>query len=286
MFGIINKVQFLSSILMTGCCASACAQQVEIIFRGDDMGFSHSANLACIDAYQDGIVRSVEVIVPGPWFEESVKMLKENPNLDVGVHLVLTSEWENIKWRPLTNGESISDENGYFYPIIWPNEKYPDQALLDHEWDIEEVEAELRAQIELAKRRIPQLSHLTGHMGCTNINDQIRDLTNELSEEYGLVISLEKQGFVQMTQWAGKEFTADEKRERLIGVLRNLKPGKYLSVAHPAYLSAETENVYHIGYENVGSDRDGETKALTNSEVKNVIDELGIKLVGYNSISN
>jgi hypothetical protein len=29
-------------------------------------------------------------------------LLNENPGLDVGVHLVLTSEWNDIKCRPLT----------------------------------------------------------------------------------------------------------------------------------------------------------------------------------------
>ncbi|MDA0194922.1 MAG: ChbG/HpnK family deacetylase [Bacteroidetes bacterium] len=274
----------LSFCTISGFLMTACAQRTQIIFRGDDMGFSHAANVACIDAYQKGVVRSVEVIVPGPWFEEAVKLLEQNPNLDVGVHLDLSSEWSNIKWRPITSAPSLVDENGYFYPKIRPDERYPNQALMDHKWDIMEVEAELRAQIEPALKRIPQVSHLTGHMGCMGINDQTMDLMIRLAEEYGLVIFPQNEGVENLPRWTGNEFSEQEKMSRLIDVLKNLKPGKYLTVTHPAYLTAETESIYHIGYENVGEDRDGETKVLISKDIKKLIDELDIDVIGYNDL--
>ena len=54
-------------------------------------------------------------------FLEAVQMLKENPGLDVGVHLTLNSEWENIKWGPLTNAPSLVDANGHFFPMTYPD---------------------------------------------------------------------------------------------------------------------------------------------------------------------
>ncbi len=48
-------------------------------------------------------------------------MLKENPGLDVGLHLVIAGEWENVKWRPLTHCPSLTDENGYFFPMMFPD---------------------------------------------------------------------------------------------------------------------------------------------------------------------
>jgi len=60
------------SILVSIFLSVSAFSQTQIIFRADDMGFSHAANIACIDAYKNGVVRSVEVIVPGPWFEEAV----------------------------------------------------------------------------------------------------------------------------------------------------------------------------------------------------------------------
>jgi hypothetical protein len=71
---------------------------IRLIVKADDMGAAHGINTATIDAYRRGIVRTTNVIVPGPWFLEAVKLLKENPGLDVGVHLAITSEWDNVKW--------------------------------------------------------------------------------------------------------------------------------------------------------------------------------------------
>ncbi|HEX6890350.1 MAG TPA: ChbG/HpnK family deacetylase, partial [Chryseolinea sp.] len=105
-----------------------------LIVRGDDMGFSHSGNEAIIKAYKEGIETSVEIIVPSPWFPEAVKMLNENPSLDVGIHIAITSEWDNIKYRPVSYCPSLTDEDGYFYPMIWPNKNYPGQALTENKW--------------------------------------------------------------------------------------------------------------------------------------------------------
>ena len=89
---------------------NSCAQDKEIrlIVRADDIGSSHTANVACIDVYKYGIARSVEIMVPCPWFPEAVEMLKEVPEYDVGIHLTMTSEWENIKWGPITKAPSLT----------------------------------------------------------------------------------------------------------------------------------------------------------------------------------
>jgi len=89
--------------------------EIRLLVRGDDIGMSHAVNAACIKAYQEGIMQSVEVMVPCAWFEEAVIMLNENPGLDVGVHLVLNSEWDTFKWRPLTHVPGLVDSAGYFF---------------------------------------------------------------------------------------------------------------------------------------------------------------------------
>ena len=102
------------TVFLLGSAASLYAQ--ELVVRIDDMGSSHSANVACIDTYRNGIARSVEVMPVCAWFPEAVRMLRDNPGLDVGVHLTLTSEWENVKWRPLTNCPSLVDRTATSFP--------------------------------------------------------------------------------------------------------------------------------------------------------------------------
>lgn len=157
-----------------------------LIVRADDMGSSHAANLACIESYKNGIVTSVEVMAVTPWFPEAVRLLNKNPGLDVGLHLVLTSEWENIKWRPLTNYPSLCDENGYFRPMVWPNENYPNMSHKENDWILSEIEKEFRAQIELTLKNIPQLSHISDHMGCVGFDKEISLMTRRLADEYNL----------------------------------------------------------------------------------------------------
>src|SRR5580765_7466194 len=168
----------------------AQTKPARLIVRSDDMGFSHAGNTGIIECFRNGIETSIEVLVPSPWFPEAVQLLKENPTVDVGIHLTLTSEWDNVKWRPLTDCPSLKDPDGYFYPMIWPNKNYPNKNLLAHAWKLDEIEKEWKAQIELALREIPRISHISGHMGCTNINDTVYALARKLAKEYHIDIDL------------------------------------------------------------------------------------------------
>lgn len=261
--------------------AEAQDKKIRLIVRGDDMGFSHSGNEALIKAYKEGIERSVEVIVPSPWFPEAIKLLEENPQLDAGIHLVLTSEWDNVKWRPLTIAASLRDSSGYFYPMIWPNKNYPNNALLQRDWKIDDIEKEWRAQIELAKKKIPRLSHISGHMGCTNMNDSVNALAKRLAKEYGLDIDPSEFN-VKDISYDGPSKKADEKLKSFISMLNKLEPGNtYLFVDHPGINTAELQAIHHIGYETVADDRQGVTDTWTNEKVKDIIRKKGIQLISY-----
>src|SRR6185436_6801190 len=131
---------------------NARANAPKLIIRGDDMGFSHSADAALIQSYRKGIETSIEVIVPSPWFPETITMLQQNPRVDVGLHFAITSEWDNVKWRPLTEAASLRNQDGYFYSMLFKNKNYPGQAVMENAWKIEDIEKEMRAQIMMAKR--------------------------------------------------------------------------------------------------------------------------------------
>ena len=253
-----------------------------LLIRADDIGSTHGANLGCIKSYQDGIVRSVEIMVPCAWFPEAVKMLNENPGLDVGVHLTFTSEWENVKWRPLTHAPSITDEDGFFFPMIWPNERFPEsRTLKGSDWKLEEIEAEMRAQIELAIKHIPQVSHLSCHMGCSGWNDQVAELYHKLAKEYKLDIS---SGELQLERFPARISgeTSSERIDAFLQGLEKLEPGKtYLFVEHPAFSGSEMEAVGHDGYYTVNEDRQMVTELFTSEKVMSAIEKLGIQLISY-----
>ncbi len=255
-------------------------EAIRLIVRADDMGFCHAVNEACIETYRKGIVRTVEIMSPTPWFREAARLLKENPDLDVGIHLTLTSEWENVKWRPLTHSPSLTDAQGAFFPMIFPNPNYQNQALKEKNWKLEEIEQELRAQIELAMQEVPQISHLSGHMGCTHMDERVTALTKKLAEEYGLAIHPEALG-VQSVRYEGPHKTLEEKIGSFTRMLEGLTPGTYLFVDHPAYDTPEVQAIYHIGYEDVATDRQGVTDLFTSKVIMEVIRRKGIQLISY-----
>jgi predicted glycoside hydrolase/deacetylase ChbG (UPF0249 family) len=254
--------------------------EIRLIVRGDDMGSSHAANVACIKSYREGIVRTVEVMVPCPWFNEAVRMLRENPALDVGVHLTLTSEWENCKWGPMTGSPSLVDGQGNFLPTTRQRNDFPpNTGFLDANPKIEEVEKELRTQIEVAVKKIPQVSHLTCHMGTATSTPQLTALVKKLSDEYKLPLGAPEAK--SAGGFGGSQTSPEEKEAALVKLLENLKPGLWLFVDHPGLDTPEMRAIGHMGYENVAADRDGVTKAFTSDKVKAVIQKRGIKLISY-----
>ncbi|MEA3226149.1 MAG: polysaccharide deacetylase family protein [Planctomycetota bacterium] len=256
-------------------------KSINLIVRGDDIGSSHAANVACIRAYTEGIVTSVEVMAPCGWFPEAVKMLNENPSLDVGVHVVLTSEWENIKWRPLTNAPSLTDADGYFYPTIWQRKNAPaGTALREANWKIEEIEKEMRAQIELAVRKIPHVSHLTCHMGCSGWDPKVKELWTKLAKDYKLDISTSEYGVQRFPGYGGAK-GRQERIKKFMESLESLKAGTYLFVEHPGLDTAEMRAIGHKGYYDVAVDRDAVTELFVSDKVERKIKELGIKLISY-----
>ncbi len=274
-------------LLLMFCTGPAFAQApARLIVRGDDMGFSHSGNMALVESYKNGIQTSIEVIVPSPWFPEAVQLLKEIPDADVGIHLALTSEWDLVKWRPMSQVPSLVDADGYFFPMVFPNKNYPGRAIAENKWKIEDVEREFRAQIETALRHIPRISHVSAHMGCGSLSKEVAAMTKRLAEEYKIDIDPADYK-VERLPMEGSRGTPAEKAGSFMKALDNLKPGKtYLFVEHPGLDNAELQAIHHIGYENVAEDRQGVTDLFTSAEVKAKIKAKGIKLVSYKDLSS
>jgi CubicO group peptidase (beta-lactamase class C family)/predicted glycoside hydrolase/deacetylase ChbG (UPF0249 family) len=263
--------------------------RTRIIVRGDDMGSSRSANMASIETFVNGIETSIELMVVTPWFPEAAQMLKKNTGIDVGLHLVITSEWDGIKWRPLTNCPSLIDANGYFLPMMGSNKNYPGLAITENPWKLDEIEQEFRAQIEFALKHVPQISHLSGHMGSTGFHPDVAEMVDQLSLEYDLPVmsrgKMQSLGISGVT-YDGPKATSTEKEVSFIRMLEKLEPGKsYMFVDHPAYDNMEMQGVGHIGYEDVAVDRQGVTDTWTSEKVKEAVLENGIELINFITLS-
>lgn len=288
-FGIGTDVRrgaflvLLFSVFIFGCLLSVFPQQIgnqdsmtKLIVRGDDMGFCHATNVACIKSYREGILRSVEVIVPGPWFLDAVNMIHDNPGLDVGVHLTLTSEWQNLKWGPVTGATGLRDGNGYFFSSVQDLQKAgPEPGI---------VEKELRAQIELAIKHIPNLTHISDHMGASTCRPEYTRIVQELSEEYGLPFILEG-AHEEIGFW---DVPPEEKENFLANTINNLEPGLWIVYCHPGLDTPETQGITSVDQnpsnEFMAEYRAAVTEALTSERLKVLIKKEGIQLVSYGDI--
>jgi predicted glycoside hydrolase/deacetylase ChbG (UPF0249 family) len=258
--------------------------EIRLLVRGDDIGFCHAANIGCIESYKFGILRSVELMVPTPWFLEAVQLLNDNPGLDVGIHLTLTSEWSNLKWRPLTSAKSIVDSNGYFFPMVWPNKNFPPGcSIQEARWEIKDIETELRAQIELALKHLPQVTHLSDHMAFTNLDRRLKQLVEKLAREYGLAVQIYDDSLKHFPGWNGAT-TLQQRIDYFAWNLERLEPGTYIFIDHPGKDTPEMRAIFHKGYENVAEDRDWVTQVFTSSKILEAIKKKNIRLISYKDL--
>lgn len=129
-----------------------------VIVHEDDVGMNHGANAAYLELMASGAITCGSVMVPCPWFLEVARMCVADPKLDMGVHLVLTSEFQHYRWRPLSRAGKSSgliDDDGYFHQRV--------PAVRQHAQP-DAVEAELRVQIDTAIAAGIDPTHLDAHM--------------------------------------------------------------------------------------------------------------------------
>ena len=130
-----------------------------IIFHCDDAGMSHSSNAGAIEGLEKGMLSSVSVMMPCSWVPEFAKYLEKHPNVDSGLHLTLTSEWDLYRWGPVAGKLAVPglvDKEG----CLWDN-----VDLVVKHASPDEVEKEIRAQIDRAQTMGIPVTHLDSHMG-------------------------------------------------------------------------------------------------------------------------
>ena len=128
-----------------------------VIINADDFGMCHAANTAITQLLDAGRIDSTTLMVPCAWAPEAMAFAASRTDLDVGVHLVLTSEWTDYRWRPLTGtGTTLVDEAGYF-PA--------DVLAIEELASVDDVTVEIAAQLQTALDAGVDVTHLDNHMG-------------------------------------------------------------------------------------------------------------------------
>jgi predicted glycoside hydrolase/deacetylase ChbG (UPF0249 family) len=249
-----------------------------LIVRGDDMGRTHASNLAFKECFQEGILTCASIIVPSPWFEEAARMCLEHPEWCVGVHLTMNAEWQDYRWKPIlpvTEVSSLVDEDGYFYPTA--------EASIAANPSPEEVNKELRAQLELALKRKIDVQYIDTHMDTLEAAPELHEIVWQIAKDYNLPLSQES-GEKLLSIY---EIPPDQKEKALAEELKQLGPGLWLLVVHPGLDTLEDRALRDTnpeGLPNVAANRAAVTKALTSRRIKNIVEKRHIQLTDYRKL--
>lgn len=127
-----------------------------LIVNADDYGMCNAANEAVEELFLGGWLKSSTIMMPCPGAEHAVEFSKAHREYAIGIHTTLTSEWGKYRWKPLTSGKTLLDEEGF----MWH-----ESDMVEKNASYEDIEKEVRAQIDLAHRMGMKPSHVDNHMG-------------------------------------------------------------------------------------------------------------------------
>ena len=262
------------------------AKSVRLLVRVDDAGSSWSSNIGCLKACTDGIARSVEVMMPCPWVAHAARLFGERPEIDIGIHLTLTSEWEAVKWRPLTPAKSLRDDTGAFLPLLTPRDGDSRQSLTESDWAIDDIANELKAQIDLGMGMFPHASHISSHMArhFKDFDPKVGEIVSDLCSEAGLKDDPFVSGLPRIDGYPKFPRNEETRISAFTSELAELSSGTYIFIDHPAVESAELRETGHCGYEDVQQDRLTCLQTLTSDVLRKQVERLGIELISYRDI--
>ena len=89
-----------------------------LIIHADDLGLSNSVNKASLEALKNGSVNSASVMMTCEKIYEISEFSKQNPEIDFGVHLTVTSEWKHYKWDGVLDSSVIPSLINAFKNLI------------------------------------------------------------------------------------------------------------------------------------------------------------------------
>jgi predicted glycoside hydrolase/deacetylase ChbG (UPF0249 family) len=289
---LLNCFALLFWGLLTACSPTPLVGRVDpapraanteptyLLIRSDDAGMSHSVNMALQRLIESGLPVSISVMFPTPWYQETVEILKRHPSVSVGIHLTLNSEWKNYRWGPVLGRvavPSLVDAEGYFFSAA--------DTLYRNNPNLDEVERELRAQIERAVRSGLRIDYVDYHMGTVMGHPEFRAITERLAREYSLGMS----GYFGETSH-DPQYAAPPpaKLDSLLVMVDRLQPGVNLVVTHVGIDDAELGALLDMNTSfplpDMSKNRQGELDALTSQRFSAALKARNVQLLTYRQL--
>jgi predicted glycoside hydrolase/deacetylase ChbG (UPF0249 family) len=274
-----------------------------VIIHTDDIGMCHASIQAFMELWKFGLISSGATMVPSSWFPHVARYCQQHPDVDMGVHLTLTSEWESYRWSAISTRERASglyDAQGYFY-------RSSEEAQANA--TPEAVQVELQAQLERAICAGINVTHIDTHMSTVAhpkfvtayvslaIQNRIPFLLPRLDETgyralgldaetahlaIGLVDQLEEQGIPLVDNASGLDLAKPQNRlEQAKQAIAELQPGITHFVIHP---SINTEELQAITPD--WQARVADYNTFKNEQFHEYIHNSGVQIIGYKQLKD
>jgi predicted glycoside hydrolase/deacetylase ChbG (UPF0249 family) len=143
-----------------------------LIVNADDFGFSEAVTDAIVESHLNGIVTSTTLMVNMPAAQYAASMASEAPRLGIGLHVNLT---EGKPIAPPDRVRNLLDEHGRF-----PGNAAQSKNLWRARHLLQQVEAEIDAQVRRARDLGVELTHADSHHGINKMPVVRRALTKVL----------------------------------------------------------------------------------------------------------
>ncbi|MCX6150903.1 MAG: ChbG/HpnK family deacetylase [Ignavibacteriales bacterium] len=276
-----SKLVLIAIILF---CSASFPQSSpkKLLIRCDDIGMCHSVNMALVEMIKTETPFSASVMVCCPWYQEAVEILKNHPEVSVGIHLTLNAEWKNYRWGPVLGKEavpSLVDSCGYFFPSR--------AKLYANNPNVEDVEKELRAQVERAMYTGLKIDYVDYHMGTAVDKPEYRKIVEKLAAEFHLGIS---RYFGEIDTHNMYDAPIEFKADTLSKILSNLKDNQTgLLVCHIGVDTPELQamiDLNQFGLPEMSKHRNAELKSLTSKAITQQLKKDKINLLTYRSLIN
>lgn len=241
-----------------------------LLLRADDLGSSHSANIAITRAIKNGLIKNVSIMAVGPELDEAAKLLSKEEKVCFGMHATLNAEWDNVKWKPLTQlskESGLVDDNGYFLndPSLFTQTKPRIDSIL-YEFD---------EQLDLLRNKGFNIRYVDSHMLFEAKIDGLDDAMRQWIKGKGLID--------HAYYYGNPIFQSVSNLSIIYKIMRSLSIGQHFMVVHP---SLDTEEMRLVGNEHVDGKivakmRSNETKVMSNKVLPILFKLLGIHTIRY-----
>jgi predicted glycoside hydrolase/deacetylase ChbG (UPF0249 family) len=260
-----------------------------LIINADDFGMCHGSNAATIRALTEGIATSTTLMTPCPWASHAIQGLLARPEVAVGVHLTLVSEFDIYRWGPLSPRDvvpSLVDATG----CLSQYDRIPELLELAR---LDEVETEFRAQIDAVLAAGLKPSHLDWHCIADGGREDIFDLSARLAREHGLAMRVHHARHADLLRRDGLpvvdhpvldsyHMDVDTKPAEYARLLRELPPGLTEWAVHPSLGTEEAQALEPDTWRIRRADLD----FLLSPEARAIIEAEGITLLDYRALQS